>query len=571
VYAANGAVKLFGQGSNTSITLDDLTDTVSVYALSNVVVSASNSFALTAKSNVDVYAANGAVKLFGQGSNTSITLDDVTDTVSVYALSNVVVSASNSFRLTATSNVDVYAANGSVKLFGQGSNTYVTLDDVTDTVSVYALSNVVVSASNNFALTAKSNIDVYAANGSVKIFGQGSNTSITLDDVTDTISLYGLSNVLVTASNNFALVAKSNVSMYAANGAVKMFGKGSNTSITLDDATNVLTVYGSNGIVVNSSNDVNVVARDDVLISANTGEIGLYANSNIELTADSSNMYITMDKTGDVVSIYSLSNVDIASGKVIALNATSNMSLGSSNISLASKSNIVSTACNNVVITACNDVLITGGNKVNLSAKSFEWAADSNINFYISGAPVNPQDPIFSINGTSVNVRGDLFITGSINTSNIINTSVVQESLKVSDKTIKLANVGNSLPGDSNPIDGTFTNDGAGIEVDGFPNPSVVTNSNNWPAHEKSILWRYGVNGTVDLGTSNVETESYWQVLGGGLRVTHRKEVAGALRDLSFTFRINQLEELELVKSFWNTNTSSYSYKRIAKFGRILA
>jgi hypothetical protein len=341
--------------------------------------------------------------------------------------------------------------------------------------------------------------------------------------------------------------------------------------VYLDATTDVLTVYGSNGVVINSSNDVNVAARDNVLVSALTGEIGLYANSNIELTADSSNMYITMEKTGDVVSIYSLSNVDIDAGKVIALNATSNMTFQSSNVSILSQSNIITTACNNVVISACNDVLIEGANKVNLSARSFEWAADSNINFYISGAPVNPQDPIFSIGGTSVNVRGDLFITGSINTSNIINTSVVQESLKVSDKTIRLANVGDSMPGDSNPLDGLYTNDGAGIEVDGFPNPSIVTDSNDLPAHEKSILWRYGVNGTIDLGTSNVDTESYWQVLGGGLRVTHRKEVAGTLRDLSFTFRINQLDELELVKTFWNTNSSSYVYKRIAKFGRILA
>jgi uncharacterized protein (DUF2345 family) len=395
VYAANGAVKLFGQGSNTFVTLDDTTDNVSIYALKDVVVSASNDFALTAHSNVDVYAANGAVKLFGQGSNTFVTLDDVTDTVSVYALSNVVVSASNTFSLTAKSNVEVFATNGAVKLFGQGSNTFVTLDDVTDTVSVYALSNVVVSASNDFALTAHSNVDVYAANGAVKLFGQGSNTFVTLDDTTDNVSVYALNDVVVSASNDFALTAHSNVDVYAANGAVKLFGQGSNTSITLDDTTDTVSVYALSNVVVSASNNFNLTAKSNVEVFATNGAVKLFGQG--------SNTSITLDDTTDTVSVYALSNVVVSASNNFNLTAKSNVEVfatngavklfgqGSNtsitlddttdNLSVYALKDVVVSASNDFVFTASSNIILTGSDESLITI-----APGSNINLEMNGA-----------------------------------------------------------------------------------------------------------------------------------------------------------------------------------------
>jgi hypothetical protein len=161
-----------------------------------------------------------------------------------------------------------------------------------------------------------------------------------------------------------------------------------------------------------------------------------------------------------------------------------------------------------------------------------------------------------------INIRGDLWITGSINTNNIINTTVVQETLKVNDKVLLLASEGDE---GGAPTDGSLTNSGAGIIVDGMP-----TGESNVAMYRKSIQWYYGSAGMADLGTANVQSESYWEVLGGGLRITHKKDHYGTLRDLSFTFRVNELDELELVKKYWHVRDQEYKWKRIAKFGKVI-
>jgi hypothetical protein len=228
-----------------------------------------------------------------------------------------------------------------------------------------------------------------------------------------------------------------------------------------------------------------------------------------------------------------------------------------------------------MLLSASNDLTISASNNLTLAAKdmtfdmsgNLTYKADSNISFFINQSSNGATDATVMISPDRINIRGDLWITGSINTNNIINTTVVQETLKVNDKVLLLASEGDE---GGAPTDGAVTNSGAGIIVDGMP--MIGSNvSSNVEQYRKAILWNFGSTGVVDLGTSNVTSESYWEVLGGGVRITHKKDVGGELRDLSFTFRVNELEELELVKKYWNTNTSNYIWKRIAKFGKILS
>jgi hypothetical protein len=167
-----------------------------------------------------------------------------------------------------------------------------------------------------------------------------------------------------------------------------------------------------------------------------------------------------------------------------------------------------------------------------------------------------------------VNVRGDLWITGSINTNNIINTTVTQETLKVTDKTILLASSSNDVNEGGLPVEG-IENDGAGLVIDGLPSGKSSTAS-NIAQYKKSLLWKWGGNGTPALGTSDQINESAWEFRGGGIRINHQKIVGGSLRDLWFTFRVNELDELELVKKYYSTTINNYVWKKVAKFGRTL-
>jgi len=112
----------------------------------------------------------------------------------------------------------------------------------------------------------------------------------------------------------------------------------------------------------------------------------------------------------------------------------------------------------------------------------------------------------------------------------------------VADKTIQLA-MGTSSDG--------AANDGAGIKIVGDDTYG-----------EKGFLWRHN-QGTQYLGTSELDKNSYWEVTGGALHISHSNATIG---DVMFGFRINEHGELELVKKL----PGGGPYKRVAKFGRTL-
>ena len=81
----------------------------------------------------------------------------------------------------------------------------------------------------------------------------------------------------------------------------------------------------------------------------------------------------------------------------------------------------------------------------------------------------------------------------------------------------------------------------------------------------KSMMWNPSTNGTLDLGGAlKASTESFWEVRGGHLRLTHCKDASG-LRKVSFVMRINDKDELEFVKMTLSNNV--VANKVIAKFG----
>ena len=179
---------------------------------------------------------------------------------------------------------------------------------------------------------------------------------------------------------------------------------------------------------------------------------------------------------------------------------------------------------------------------------------------------VTSSNPVLIIQPGKIQVQGDIDLTGSINTSNIMSTTVLQTTLKVNDKRIVIAK------GDDNfaNIDSATTNSSAGMIINGFPN-----GASDWIYEEanKSLLWNYNVNGLPDLGTNQgIDTESFWELQGGSFRMTYKKNYGTSnvpnVKDVTFGFRINEFEELELVKRFYYASSNAYVMKRVARFGR---
>ena len=344
-------------------------------------------------------------------------------------------------------------------------------------------------------------------------------------------------------------------------------------------ASNNFLVTADSNIELTASRDVRIRAEKDFISTIPNGSTKLYTQSNLHLFSHDSNMFLTMDAPSDTVTLYGLSNMTINTSNALTITARTDINQTSSNLFVKTKNDMeftasnsqIFTACNNINITASNDVNIRGNNVNIVTRSDISYTALSNLNFFVSSATDAPQDPIFQVSGGVVRVRGDLMITGSINTSNIINTTVVQENLKVTDKVLMLANVGDNTSNDTLPLDGLATNDAAGIEIDGLPGG---VNSNEFDMHKKFFKWRYNTAGTMDLGTSNLETESFWDLQGGSLRMTKKRNYgtvsAPVVKEVAFGFRINENDELELFKKFWRTSSSNYVFKRLTKFGRIL-
>jgi len=246
--------------------------------------------------------------------------------------------------------------------------------------------------------------------------------------------------------------------------------------------------------------------------------------------------------------------------------------MNTSNIEILS-SNAYITASNNMTISASNTLKLAFGTLDMASTGDMGYKAQSNISFYINASSNSPGDAIFQVKPDNVAIRGDLIITGSIHTSNIINTTVttIHESLKVTDKVITLANTGSNFNLNEN-FDSSNNNGGAGILIDGIPSFASSYDPAIQAAYEKSFKWNYN-NATIGmeaLGTNaGIGNEPTWDLKGGAFRIINQKvnQAGDAIHQVAFAFRINELDELELTKQYTSNNTL-YT-KRVARFGRL--
>jgi len=238
-----------------------------------------------------------------------------------------------------------------------------------------------------------------------------------------------------------------------------------------------------------------------------------------------------------------------------------------------------------------------GNTLMSLNSSGIKSTVGANSTFDVS--VTGSHNPVFSVGSNSVTIKGNMNITGVIETQN---TYTSNYSLTVEDRAlylgvnpeltnfnaIALSNNSNAWIVDSNQAadpDWQFgrSNGPPGIILAGLPTgvPQYQYDSNNEFFLGKSFAWNYNQGNSSNIG-SNLATinpepkESFWEVKGGSFRITQpvnyatdaNGNVLDTTSNISYHFRINGQSELEIVKVTQVGHTGSPVYARVAKFGR---
>lgn len=511
-----------------NIAVAALASNLSLYASNNFNITSSNDFFIKTTSNIEAFSYDG-----------EILVKSLTSNMFMYSSNNYDITASNNYDVNINSNITMNTHHGEF-----------TMRSLTSNIVMFSSNNYTISTSNDYILESLSNINVETTRGNINIQSSTSN-----------ISLYSSNNFRIHASNNYALETTSNINI-----------KSHHANINISSHESNVTLYSSNDYKVSVSNNYTMNVLSNIDISSIYGNITTLSYSNIKFNAHESNVYLNMNVPADTMELYALSNININTSNNFIIDARSNVSFTTSNFNVYSKDRIIMnssnyfqlTALDGGNITACNDLVINASN-LNISlGNDMGFSAYSNIEFSCTAGSANP---VFIVQPGRILVQGDIELSGALNTSNIVSTTVNQSILKVDNKQIVVAD------GNANSIstDGLATNDQSGLVINGYPG-----GDSNWIYEDdnKSFLWNYGSSGLPALGTSGgIDTESFWELQGGSFRMTYKKNYGTSnspdIKDISYGFRINEHEELELVKKFYDANTSGYLTRRVARFGRV--
>lgn len=613
--------------SNIFIHLDHTTCNLDQYALHDITLAASNAVHAEALGSASLTAVTGSLALSAAGSNASLTLDAATLSAALVAKSNMTLQTlQGSWSAQSASNISMVATTGPWS--ATTPDTVLALDAslgatlaTSNDVAVSAKQDVTVTSElGSISLLDSSNVALALSNQSLGIYAR-SNLDASADHVLLTGQLGASVKVteglleLASLAADAKLQAQSNVFLSATEGSMVLNAATSNVRLDLDDATWGLLGYAKSNISMTASNNVQIVANSNVSIEAAKGTLSATAADSVAVTAGAS-------ATATAATNFGIT----ATAGVLALAApASNLTLTASNMALTSSSNIVGsagvdlalTASSNAYVTASvsslslsaddarvtlkldqpthsilgwavsNTTLVSGNNfKVTASNDGTLWAQS---NLYLSGAgtaasiSINANSTITSAasaytlsagtSGYTFNVAGSnvvsitpnvLTVNGGLDIMGAVNSIAVESTdLHVNDKIIQLA-----YPGSNETMTDGSLNNAAGIVVSGMPDSA----SNLDPGlaadiYEKSFKWNFNTSGIDGLLTnSGLATEAYWDLRGGRFQMTSTKASG---KPISFAMRINELDELEMVKIWVDANDVT-QVRRVAKFGRTI-
>lgn len=153
----------------------------------------------------------------------------------------------------------------------------------------------------------------------------------------------------------------------------------------------------------------------------------------------------------------------------------------------------------------------------------------------------------------TVDVVGDLRVSGSI----IADSTAIGKD--------GVMELGVQTNGSRDVVDGPTTNDGSGLKIIGVPSASLFS-SQYKDRFSKSLTWHYNASGMETIGQASAwESESFWKLRGGPLRLCHTNADTGA--EVEMIMRVNEKDEFQIVRHTVPTNGEKESYDVIARFG----
>jgi len=415
--------------------------------------------------------------------------------------------------------------------------------------------NLVFNAGNKINFTAKT-VNFEVNDGGFNVSGGDTNTQES-------------KNSTVTTELDYTLIVGRDLSIGVSNDTI--FTTNSNYVLEVGDE---LSISASNDIQMNSQCNIIIQAEDSVSLSAGGVTFSISSDGFSTSGADS----IDESSVSSVVTTEKDYTLNV--GRDFLVNVDNDtMFVTKSNATFAAAADYNVTASNDLKIQAVKDFSLVSSDAVNGNLHSIDFLSATDMKFKTTGAfsfrTLNnaSSTPYEIINATSSNV----YINGNLNVQGVLSsTSILEKSIEVEDKKIMLAATREYLDSvgtgsEQYEFDGAI-NDGAGVVIHGVPQDAIVPSDGSLgdiaDLYEKSLRWHKGDGGMLDLGASNIGTESRWELKGGALYLSNTKvKESGVFKErISFGFRVNQFDELELVKEVEN-DTGSITRKRVAKFG----
>jgi len=542
---ANDSFYINVANSNMYLGMDTTSNTATLFSSNDIIVQAvdkltlqgntvdlvigesfglnAKNISLTAESNVAVTGTLGEIRF--AASNSNITFAMAENNAILYASNNILVAASNDYFVSAQSNVSISAVSNNLVLTAHDNAMSITMDAATDVMTITAAGSMVMNSSSNVDISAQNSVNLSAAGGLA---------GLTIDSASSNINMFTTKTISIDAQSNVDISAQNSINLSAAGGLAGM---------TIDSGTSNIDIFTTKNITIDAQSALTMKSVNECILDAGqtitvTGgdTISMFSSNNFQVTASNT---ISMEAQASSL------NLSANGGQVFA-----SFDAPTNSLYVGTSSNISMTASNNTVIASSLDTSVSAASNLTLSGLSnvFMKRNDNNL------ISVNDGDFITMIAGGSPIIKAyqdRVTINGNVEVSGVINTiDITRSNLQISDLFVTLgvdSNIG-ALP------DGPNTNSGAGLYIAGQDGAG--------DSNARSLTWNYGAAGINALGSdAGLDTESYWDLRGGALRITH----SNASKHVSFALRIGANDELELVKKVGNG-----TFKRVARFGRTL-
>ena len=354
--------------SNVYLHLDIPTETATLFAKQDVLMTASNDFSINALSNVTVNATTASLAMSAASGDATFTLDAPTKTATLFAQEDINMTASNDFSINALSNVTVNATTASLAMSAASGDATFTLDAPTKTATLFAQEDINMTASNDFSINALSNVTVNATTASLAMSAASGDATFTLDAPTKTATLFAMEDINMTASNDFSINALSNVTVNATTASLAMSAASGDATFTLDAPTKTATLFAMEDINMTASNDFSINALSNVTVNATTASLAM--------SAASGDATFTLDAPTKTATLFAKEDINMTASNDFSINALSNVTVNATTASLA-----MSAASGNATFTldaptktatlfAKEDINMTASNDLSVVAKS---------------------------------------------------------------------------------------------------------------------------------------------------------------------------------------------------------